>query len=61
MEKFAKTTKVRVILACVATVSLLYYVTPLRLCLAQELFTRFYYVPMVVEDEGAGKIGRAHV
>jgi signal transduction histidine kinase len=48
MEKLAKTTKVRVILACVATVSLLYYVTPLRLCLAQELLTRFYYIPIVL-------------
>jgi two-component system sensor histidine kinase HydH len=48
MEKLAKTTKVRVILACVAAVTLLYYVTPLRLCLAQELFTRFYYIPIVL-------------
>jgi two-component system, NtrC family, sensor histidine kinase HydH len=48
MEKLAKATKVKVILACVGAVSLLYYITPLRLCLYQELFTRFYYVPIVL-------------
>jgi len=48
MEKLAKTTKVRVILVCVAGVSLLFYLTPLRLYLLQELLTRFYYIPIVL-------------
>jgi two-component system sensor histidine kinase HydH len=30
------------------SVSLLYCLTPLRLCLCQELFTRFFYVPVVL-------------
>jgi len=32
----------------VAIVSLVYYVTPLRLSLLQELFTRFFYVPIIL-------------
>jgi two-component system, NtrC family, sensor histidine kinase HydH len=48
MAKLSKTAKVKVILACVGVVSLLYYLTPLRLCLYQELFTRFYYIPIVL-------------
>jgi two-component system, NtrC family, sensor histidine kinase HydH len=48
MEKLTKATKVKVILVCVGVVSLLYYLTPLRLCLYQELFTRFYYIPIVL-------------
>jgi two-component system sensor histidine kinase HydH len=48
MERVAKTTKLKVILACVGVVSVLYYLTPLRLCLYQELFTRFYYIPIVL-------------
>jgi signal transduction histidine kinase len=48
MGRMSKKTKVRVILACVAGFSLLFYVTPLRLCLPQELFTRFFYIPIVL-------------
>jgi len=48
MEKLTRTTKVRVILACVAAISLLFYVTPLRLYLLQELVTRVFYVPIVL-------------
>jgi two-component system, NtrC family, sensor histidine kinase HydH len=48
MEKLTKATKVKVILVCVGVVSLLYYLTPLRLSLYQELFTRFYYIPIVL-------------
>lgn len=48
MEKIAKTTKLRVILGSGVVVSLLYYLTPLHLSLYQELFTRFYYIPIVL-------------
>lgn len=48
MARLNKATKVKVILGCMGAVSLLYYLTPLRLCLYQELFTRFYYVPIVL-------------
>ena len=48
MARLGKTEKVRVILGCVGVVSLLYYLTPLRLCLYQELFTRLYYIPIVL-------------
>jgi two-component system, NtrC family, sensor histidine kinase HydH len=48
MARLTKATKVKVILGCMGAVSLLYYLTPLRLCLYQELFTRFYYVPIVL-------------
>jgi two-component system, NtrC family, sensor histidine kinase HydH len=48
METSAKATKVRVILGSTVVVSLLYYLTPIRLSLYQELFTRFYYVPIVL-------------
>jgi signal transduction histidine kinase len=36
------------ILGYVAAVSLLYYLAPMRLSLLQELFTRFYYFPIVL-------------
>lgn len=48
MRKLGKTTKVRVILASVAVASLLYYLTSLRLYLLQELFTRLYYIPIIL-------------
>jgi two-component system sensor histidine kinase HydH len=48
MQKLAKTTKVRVILVCVAAVTLLFYVTPIRQYLLQELVTRIFYVPIVL-------------
>jgi two-component system sensor histidine kinase HydH len=48
MEKLAKATKVRAILVSTVAVSLLYYLTPIRLSLYQELFTRFYYIPIVL-------------
>jgi hypothetical protein len=48
MEKLAKATKVRAILISTVAVSLLYYLTPIRLSLYQELFTRFYYIPIVL-------------
>ncbi len=48
MERRSKATKVKVILVCVGVVSLLYYLTPMRLCLFQELFTRFYYIPIIL-------------
>jgi len=48
MGRISKKTKVRVILVLVAMVTLLYYLTPLRLYLLQELITRFYYIPIVL-------------
>jgi two-component system, NtrC family, sensor histidine kinase HydH len=48
MEKLPKRIKVRVILGCTAAVSFLFYGTPLRLYLLQELVTRFYYIPIVL-------------
>ena len=48
MGRISKKTKVRVILVLMAMVTLLYYLTPLRLSLLQELFTRFFYVPIVL-------------
>ncbi len=48
MEKLSTTMRVRVILVCVAVVSLVYYLAPLRLSLLQELITRFYYFPIVL-------------
>jgi two-component system sensor histidine kinase HydH len=48
MRRISKKTKVRVILVCVAGVSLLFYLTPLSLYLLQELITRFYYIPIVL-------------
>jgi two-component system, NtrC family, sensor histidine kinase HydH len=40
--------KIRVILASLAVVSLLYYMTSLRLYLFQELVTRLYYMPIIL-------------
>ena len=40
--------KIRVILLSLAIISLLYYLTPLRQCLLQELFTRLYYIPIIL-------------
>jgi two-component system sensor histidine kinase HydH len=48
MGSIYRKTKVRVILVLIAMVTLLYYVTPLRLSLLQELFTRFFYVPIIL-------------
>lgn len=48
MEKLAKRTKIRVILVSGAVITLLFYVTPLRRYLLQELITRFYYIPIVL-------------
>jgi two-component system sensor histidine kinase HydH len=44
----SRSTKVKVIVACVTVASLLYYLTSLRLYPLQELFTRLYYVPIVL-------------
>jgi len=48
MGRIYKKTKVRVILVLTAMVSLLFYLTPLRLPLLQELFARFFYVPIIL-------------
>jgi len=48
MARIDKEKKVRVILVLMAMVTLLYYLTPLRLSLLQELFTRFFYVPIIL-------------
>jgi len=48
MGRAHKKTKGKAILVLVAVVTLLYYVTPLRLSLLQELFTRFFYVPIIL-------------
>lgn len=48
MEKIAKATKVKVILACVGGISLVFYVTPMRQYLLQELVTRAFYIPIVL-------------
>ena len=48
MERIAKAKKVKVILACVGGISLLFYVTPIRHYLLQELVTRAFYVPLVL-------------
>jgi two-component system sensor histidine kinase HydH len=48
MEEPTKATRTRVILLSLAAISLLYYLTPLHLCLVQELSTRFYYIPIVL-------------
>ncbi len=61
MEKLAKTTKIRVILVCVAGVSLLFYLTPLRSYLLQELITRFYYIPIVLGGLWFGLLGGVRV
>jgi len=61
MEKLAKTMKIRVILVCVAGVSLLFYLTPLRSYLFQELITRFYYIPIVLGGLWFGLLGGVRV
>jgi two-component system sensor histidine kinase HydH len=48
MEKMARGAKIRVILLSLAAISLTYYLTPLHLCLVQELFTRLYYIPILL-------------
>jgi len=48
MGSLHKKTKVRVILVVTAMVTLLYYLTPLRLPLLQELVTRFFYIPIIL-------------
>ncbi len=48
MRRISQKTKVRVILILIAAVTILYYVTPLRLSLRQELFTRFFYIPILL-------------
>jgi len=48
MEKMVKAKKIRVILLSLAAISLLYYLIPLRLSLLQELFTRLYYIPIIL-------------
>ena len=48
MKKLGRATRIRVILTSVAVVSLLYYLTSLHLYLLQELFTRLYYIPIVL-------------
>ena len=56
-----KKTKGRVILAITAMVTLLYYLTPLRQSLLQELFTRFFYVPITLGGLWFGLWGGARV
>jgi two-component system sensor histidine kinase HydH len=46
--RMSRSAKIRVIVTSVAVVSLLYYLTALRLYPLQELFTRLYYVPIVL-------------
>jgi signal transduction histidine kinase len=48
MGRIYKKTKVRVILVLMSMVTLLYYLTPVRLSLLQELCTRFFYVPIIL-------------
>jgi two-component system sensor histidine kinase HydH len=48
MEKMVRAAKIRVIVLSLAAISLSYYLTPLRLCLFQELFTRLYYIPIIL-------------
>jgi two-component system sensor histidine kinase HydH len=48
MKRSARTTKVRVILGSTVIVSLFYYLTPVHMSLYQELFTRLYYIPIVL-------------
>ena len=43
-----RSTKIRVIVTSVAVASLPYYLTSLRLYPLQELFTRLYYIPIVI-------------
>ncbi len=53
--------RVRVIVGAVAAVSLLYYVTSLRLFLLQELITRLYYLPIVLGGVWFGLRGGVRV
>jgi two-component system sensor histidine kinase HydH len=48
MERVARSKKIKVIIVSMAVASLLYYLTSLRLYPLQELFTRLYYVPIVL-------------
>jgi two-component system sensor histidine kinase HydH len=48
MERVARSTKIKVIVVSMAVASLLYYLTSLRMYPLQELFTRLYYVPIVL-------------
>lgn len=48
MEKISKATQGKVILACVGGIALLFYVTPMRQYLLQELVTRAFYIPIVL-------------
>lgn len=48
MKRMFRVAKIRVILLSLAIISLLYYLTPLRQCLLQELFTRLYYIPIIL-------------
>jgi two-component system sensor histidine kinase HydH len=47
-RRISEKTKIRALLVLMATVALLYYLTPLRLSLPQELFTRFFYIPIIL-------------
>ena len=51
MGRIYKKTKGRVTLVLTALVTLLFYLTPLRLPLLQELFARFFYVPIVLNED----------
>jgi two-component system, NtrC family, sensor histidine kinase HydH len=48
MGKTLTKKKIRAILLCLAAVSIVYYMTPLRFLLLQELFARLYYIPIVL-------------
>ena len=61
MGRIFKKAKVRVILLLTAVVTLLYYLTPLRLSLPQELFTRFFYVPIILGSLWFGLWGGVRV
>jgi len=40
--------KISVLLACVAGISLLHYLTPLRLGMLHDIFQRLYYIPIIL-------------
>jgi two-component system sensor histidine kinase HydH len=48
MRRINKKIKVRIILALIIIVTFMFYLTPLRLSLPQELFTRFFYLPIIL-------------
>jgi two-component system, NtrC family, sensor histidine kinase HydH len=48
MKSLNRKEKKRVVLAAVAVASILFYLSPLRLSLAQELSTRLFYVPILL-------------